>query len=215
MGNICPANKGDGSNGYKASREHHSHHQVFKLGSQNGHHYKGGAENVNGQQQQAGYPVIGSNGNGNNGINFTNLAQIQANGSIIGGQQAQNGMGLSGIGSNSSKQLLNGHHNSSNGMNGLASSSLINTNNLNNGTNTNSLISQQQQQQQLDKPNYIALFDYESATKDDMTIKKNDQLIVIDKSHPDWWLAKNLRTKDTGYVPYNYITSIDDLQIKE
>ena len=26
-----------------------------------------------------------------------------------------------------------------------------------------------------EKPNYIALFDYESATKDDMTIKKNDQ----------------------------------------
>jgi hypothetical protein len=209
MGNICPANKGDGSNGYKASREHHSHHQVFKLGSQNGHHYKGGAENANGQQ--AGYPAIGSGSNGNgNGMNFTNLAQIQANGSILG-QQAQNGMGLSGIGSNSSKQLLNGHHNSSNGMNGLASSSLINANNVN-GTNTNSLINQQQQ---LDKPNYIALFDYESATKDDMTIKKNDQLIVIDKSHPDWWLAKNLRTKDTGYVPYNYITSIDDLQIKE
>lgn len=67
----------------------------------------------------------------------------------------------------------------------------------------------------VEKPNYIALFDYESATKDDMTIKKNDQLIVIDKSHPDWWLAKNLRTKETGYVPYNYITTIDDLQIKE
>ena len=48
-----------------------------------------------------------------------------------------------------------------------------------------------------------------------MTIKKNDPLIVMNKSHPDWWLAKNLRTQQTGYVPYNYITSIDDLQIKE
>lgn len=66
-----------------------------------------------------------------------------------------------------------------------------------------------------EKPNYIALFDYEQATTDDMTIRKNDPLIVINKSHPDWWLAKNLRTKQTGYVPYNYITSIDDLQIKE
>jgi len=67
----------------------------------------------------------------------------------------------------------------------------------------------------LEKPNYIALFDYEQATTDDMTIKKNDPLIVMNKNHPDWWLAKNLRTKQTGYVPYNYITSIDDLQIKE
>ncbi len=66
-----------------------------------------------------------------------------------------------------------------------------------------------------EKPNYIALFDYESATKDDMTIKKNDHLIVIDKSHPDWWLAKNVRTKETGYVPFNYITPIDDLTTKE
>jgi len=48
-----------------------------------------------------------------------------------------------------------------------------------------------------------------------MTIKKNDPLIVMNKNHPDWWLAKNLRTKQTGYVPYNYITSVDDLQIKE
>jgi hypothetical protein len=34
-------------------------------------------------------------------------------------------------------------------------------------------------------------------------------------SHPDWWLAKNLLTKETGYVPFNYITSIDNLEIKE
>jgi hypothetical protein len=32
-----------------------------------------------------------------------------------------------------------------------------------------------------DKPNFIALFDYDKATKDDMTIKKNDPLFVIDK----------------------------------
>ena len=63
--------------------------------------------------------------------------------------------------------------------------------------------------------NYIALFDYDKATKDDMTIRKNDPLLVTDQSHPDWWLAKNLRTKETGYVPFNYITAMDNLEIKE
>jgi hypothetical protein len=63
--------------------------------------------------------------------------------------------------------------------------------------------------------NYIVLFDYEKATKDDITIRKNDYLFVIDKSHSDWWLAKNLRTLDTGYVPFNYITAVDNLEIKE
>ncbi len=48
-----------------------------------------------------------------------------------------------------------------------------------------------------------------------MSIKKNDPLIVTNKIHPDWWLAINLRTKQSGYVPCNYITLIDDLQIKE
>ena len=93
-------------------------------------------------------------------------------------------------------------------LNGSNKTTSVNSNGLivSNGLVVNGL---------MEKPNYIALFDYESATKDDMTIKKNDQLIVMDKSHPDWWLARNLRTKDTGYVPFNYITSIDDLQIKE
>ena len=66
-----------------------------------------------------------------------------------------------------------------------------------------------------EKGNYIVMFDYEKATKDDITIKKNDYLFVIDKSHSDWWLAKNLRTLETGYVPHNYITAVDNLEIKE
>ena len=53
------------------------------------------------------------------------------------------------------------------------------------------------------------------ATSDDMTIKKNDRLAVIDKSHQEWWLAKNFSTNQVGYVPFNYITSINDMQIKE
>jgi hypothetical protein len=62
----------------------------------------------------------------------------------------------------------------------------------------------------VEKPDFIVLFDYEKATSDDMTIKKNDHLVMIDKSNQDWWLVKNLRTMETGYVPFNYITPIDD-----
>lgn len=88
-----------------------------------------------------------------------------------------------------------------NSINGGGNNGMVNGNGNGSGVN--------------EKPNFIALFDYEQATTDDMTIKKNDPLIVMNKSHPDWWLAKNLRSQQTGYVPYNYITSIDDLQIKE
>lgn len=62
---------------------------------------------------------------------------------------------------------------------------------------------------------HVALFDYENATDDDISLKKNDYLIILDKSHQDWWLARNMRTNLMGYVPFNYITTIDDMQIKE
>lgn len=141
---------------------------------------------------------------------------INGNGSVSGGQHQQ----LLGAASNStsfctqSPQMLNrlltqsstGILNSGGNKNGTQAQPQ--TGYLNGGASNAALVA-------AEKPNYIALFDYESATKDDMTIKKGDQLIVIDKSHPDWWLAKNLRTKETGYVPFNYITTIDDLQIKE
>jgi B lymphoid tyrosine kinase len=99
---------------------------------------------------------------------------------------------------------------------------LINAINLRKQQQNPILLSDHLQQQQMFElkseekgGNYIVLFDYEKATKDDITIRKNDYLFVIDKSHSDWWLAKNLRTLETGYVPFNYITSVDNLEIKE
>ena len=62
---------------------------------------------------------------------------------------------------------------------------------------------------------HVALFYYENATEDDISLKKNDQLIILDKTHPEWWLVRNGRTNLMGYVPYNYITTADDMQIKE
>ncbi len=129
--------------------------------------------------------IFSNIGNNSQSINLNQLNGFQSTSAILNGNSA-----TSALLTQSSAALINGQNKLGGQLNG----------------HTNSII---------EKPNYIALFDYESATKDDMTIKKNDQLIVIDKSHPDWWLAKNLRTKETGYVPYNYITSIDDLQIKE
>lgn len=62
---------------------------------------------------------------------------------------------------------------------------------------------------------FIAIFDYEESCPADITIKKNDKLKVLDKRRGSFWLVKNMRTKKIGYVPYNYITREDDLQLKE
>jgi hypothetical protein len=145
---------------------------------------------------------------------FSNMQSQQQSSALLNGRADQNII-LSSL-QHSHSQSQQQHH----GLNLMSQSQNgFNTTNAPNGSNPNATGNIQSDHGQnnliLEKPNYIALFDYESATKDDMTIKKNDQLIVMDKSHADWWLARNLRTKDTGYVPFNYITSIDDLQIKE
>lgn len=151
---------------------------------------------------------VKAGGQGNESQNaFYPIVNI-ANGNIGHGN---NMMGHNGGGSTHSSHhqnfQMNGYGvNNNGGLLAPSSSSILNQNSklVNNNVNDNG-----------EKPNFIALFDYEQATTDDMTIRKNDPLIVMNKNHPDWWLAKNLRTKQTGYVPYNYITSIDDLQIKE
>lgn len=198
MGNICPANKGaDSHGGHHSYKTSSNREQVYKLGIQKGNldnatsgHGLGPAS-VHHQ-----YPMMSHSPNVINSNNQNILLQQLHH---------QNGMPHTQNASFcSTTAILNGMSNSL--LTQSTSNQIVNKHLLSNGMHTNTL---------LEKPNYIALFDYESATKDDMTIKKNDQLIVIDKSHPDWWLAKNLRTKETGYVPFNYITTIDDLQIKE
>jgi hypothetical protein len=161
-----------------------------------GYHPKGGASNIpRDSRSGSNYP--------DRGVNYPPSSLGPSNDQM----PARSGIHMTNINSNT---------------NGIVSPPMINI--LTNGNplqnqsqSALTLLQQQQQlnqQQLIEKPNYVALFDYESATKDDMTIKKDDQLLVIDKNHPDWWLAKNLRTRETGYVPFNYITPIDDLTTK-
>jgi hypothetical protein len=210
MGNICPANKGEGGghgNPYKARSNSHNHssHHAYKTSANQKLISVAAAAAAAAASSQDQYPIM-SNGNGSNIL--TNSSGILGGGNSNNSNSSNTNILLSSIHQHQNSNLngVNGAailaSQSQNGFGGANSNGLIVTN----GLVVNGL---------MEKPNYIALFDYESATKDDMTIKKNDQLIVMDKSHPDWWLARNLRTKDTGYVPFNYITSIDDLQIKE
>jgi hypothetical protein len=40
-------------------------------------------------------------------------------------------------------------------------------------------------------------------------------LHIFFTSDEDWWLVKNLRTEETGFVPRFYISPVDDLEAKE
>ncbi|CAF3576236.1 unnamed protein product [Rotaria socialis] len=60
---------------------------------------------------------------------------------------------------------------------------------------------------------YIANYDFNgTSSTGELSFRKGDRLEIVDKySFNDWWQAKNLRTKQAGYVPANYISAINDL----
>ena len=58
---------------------------------------------------------------------------------------------------------------------------------------------------------YVALFDYEARTQDDLGFKKGEELDVQNDSG-DWWLARSRVTGREGYIPCNYVAKVQSLE---
>nr|XP_054485104.1 tyrosine-protein kinase FRK [Agelaius phoeniceus] len=68
--------------------------------------------------------------------------------------------------------------------------------------------------------NFVALFDYDARTEDDLSFRAGDKLEVLNASHEGWWYAKLLLPegsvcpghKITGYIPANYIAADQSIE---
>ena len=58
---------------------------------------------------------------------------------------------------------------------------------------------------------YVALFDYDARTNDDLTIRKSDFLEIIYRKNAAWWKAKNENGQE-GWIPSNYVAKRDSLE---
>ncbi|CAF3901876.1 unnamed protein product [Rotaria magnacalcarata] len=58
---------------------------------------------------------------------------------------------------------------------------------------------------------YVALFDYDARTNDDLTIRKSDLLDIIYRKNAAWWKAKNENGQE-GWIPSNYVAKRDSLE---
>jgi hypothetical protein len=58
---------------------------------------------------------------------------------------------------------------------------------------------------------YIAIFDYDARTNDDLTIKKSDLLEITSRKNTAWWKAKNENGQE-GWIPSNYVAKRDSLE---
>ena len=63
---------------------------------------------------------------------------------------------------------------------------------------------------------FVALFDYEARTSEDLSFKKGEYLEVNqDNIKFDWWLAKSRKTNQEGYIPSNYVAEVKTLEAEE
>uniref|UniRef100_G3NJF5 Tyrosine-protein kinase n=1 Tax=Gasterosteus aculeatus aculeatus TaxID=481459 RepID=G3NJF5_GASAC len=62
---------------------------------------------------------------------------------------------------------------------------------------------------------FVALYDYEARTSDDLSFKKGDRFQIINNTEGDWWEARSINTGRNGYIPSNYVAPADSIQAEE
>ncbi|XP_067358738.1 tyrosine-protein kinase Fgr isoform X1 [Channa argus] len=62
---------------------------------------------------------------------------------------------------------------------------------------------------------FIALYDYDARTEDDLTFQKGEKFQIINNTEGDWWEARSLDTGNSGYIPSNYVAPVDSIQAEE
>ncbi|XP_075410095.1 tyrosine-protein kinase FRK [Tenrec ecaudatus] len=78
----------------------------------------------------------------------------------------------------------------------------------------------QRQEPQGERGHYfVALFDYQARTAEDLSFRAGDKLQILDTSHEGWWFARHLERRGDGsgqpvqgYIPSNYVAEDRSLQ---
>lgn len=59
---------------------------------------------------------------------------------------------------------------------------------------------------------FVALYDYDARTDEDLSFKKGEHLEIINDTQGDWWLALSRHTKCQGYIPSNYVAKLKSIE---
>lgn len=68
---------------------------------------------------------------------------------------------------------------------------------------------------QTEKPVFIALYDYQARTNEDLSFYKGDKLEIVNNSDGDWWQARHMTNNNVGYIPSNYVAPVTSLKKEE
>ena len=64
-------------------------------------------------------------------------------------------------------------------------------------------------------PLFVAKYDYDPRTEDNLGFRKGDLLYIINTEEGDWWYAQHKDNGDKGFVPSNYIAEYKSLDAEE
>ena len=64
-------------------------------------------------------------------------------------------------------------------------------------------------------PLFVAKYDYDPCTEDNLGFRKRDLLYIINTKKGDWWYAQHKDNGDKGFVPSNYIAEYKSLDAEE
>lgn len=59
---------------------------------------------------------------------------------------------------------------------------------------------------------FVALYDYDARTDEDLSFRKGDHLEILNDTQGDWWLAKSKRSRLEGYIPSNYVAKLKSIE---
>lgn len=59
---------------------------------------------------------------------------------------------------------------------------------------------------------FVALYDYDARTDEDLSFKKGEHLEVLNDTQGDWWFARSRLTKQEGYIPSNYVAKLKSIE---
>ena len=59
---------------------------------------------------------------------------------------------------------------------------------------------------------YVALYDYDARTDEDLSFKKGEHLEILNDTQGDWWFARSKVSKLEGYIPSNYVAKLKSLE---
>ena len=59
---------------------------------------------------------------------------------------------------------------------------------------------------------FVALYDYDARTDEDLSFKKGEHLEILNDTQGDWWFARSKTTKQEGYIPSNYVAKLKSIE---